>query len=261
MSAPLLLVAGIPVDPYQHVKKPGILVNGWETALLPSRQRRFAEFDRDLCNRLLKVATGHSAGAHILGFSQQRERAEWAHALQGHFRFRWINSDYLAFLPNRLDEFVAAVQAEADFERAWRQQLLPQNRNSPLLLPECAFSPRCCDNLWELASSVAPPGDQRDPTAEIGRVVSVLERFRQFHWDNGGWMDEKNLQFSIGAMHAEPPEERWYWKYSWRVPDRFHYDVTHVRGREFSVRDLEFKTHRVRAGAHINVDCHGRCRG
>jgi len=59
-----------------------------------------------------------------------------------------------------------------------------------------------------------------------------------------------------GPPHTGAPFPRG-WKFSYRLPDGFHYDVKHLEQRRFFIIDAVGMRHPSGAKGYINVDPHG----
>src|SRR5207249_6144647 len=96
-------------------------------------------------------------------------------------------------------------------------------------------------------------------------VGHAVDDFRGRHWlpvPAGGrrWVDSSNRIFDhTGARHGRPPFPRG-WKYSYRIPDGFHFDVTVLDDRAFVLCDALGANHTADAGGYLNVDPHGYVR-
>src|ERR1019366_3085581 len=74
------------------------------------------------------------------------------------------------------------------------------------------------------------------------------------------WIDDRDLIFGReGPRHADAPFPR-EWKFSYRLPDGFHYDVQHLEQRKFSISDVAGIRHASGVKGYINVDPHGYVR-
>jgi hypothetical protein len=197
---------------------------------------------------------------HILGLSVQRNRQDFADRIRPFFRFRWFDHSLLKYL-GRPDpaEFVRGLSSNLAEESEWAARVKPKDINSPLLLPECSFVPerKNCE-LWRHASAYGDSGN-------ISGAEKAIRDFQNTHhrkvnianFSSYKWVDrEDRIYDQDGPRHGLAPFPR-EWKYSYRIESRFHFDVTHVDGRQFVLIDASGMQHRVIAGAHLNVDPHG----
>jgi hypothetical protein len=89
---------------------------------------------------------------------------------------------------------------------------------------------------------------------EFERIYLRKEEYYQ-------WIDDRDLLFGRnGPRHAEAPFPRG-WKFSYRLPDGFHYDIKHLEERKFSITDVAGTLHTTAAKGYINMDPHGYVRG
>lgn len=258
---PFLFVVGIPRGPYSRIKRLQFHIEDWKVVLIPSKQHARAEWAKNDPEEILQRAITNPEGAHVLGFSQVTGRQrDMTLSLKRHLRFRWLSNHLLTLLHTNVDQFVAAIKTEAAFEAAWRKYLRPKDHWSPLLLPQAIFTAKRGTELWEQAAGVSPmPGERA--LRELERVARLADSFKEAHREHGYWIDAKDLKFEIGEHHASPPNELWMWKFSWRVQNGFHYDVSHMKGNEFHITDIWDETrHHIGVNGYINIDCHGRCR-
>ena len=212
---------------------------------------------------VVQSATKKPEGGQVLAFSEERgNRKTWEESLRRHFRFRWLDVSYLPWIPEYLDRFLSYLKDQSEFERAWREEVRPGDVTSPLILPKPCFLTKL-DHLWNDAAAVAPARSQKSGS-ELNAVKALIERFIGSHRPRPAryWCDADGLIFkhdgSRPAGDFDP--ELWNWKLSWRLPDRFHYDVTHDKGHPFDVYDLNGAPHSVRRNGYINIDCFGNCR-
>ncbi|MGO9412654.1 MAG: hypothetical protein ACLQCB_18135, partial [Spirochaetia bacterium] len=143
-------------------------------------------------------------------------------------------------------------------EDFWEERIKPNATSSPTLIPESSFATSRFRDLWTRVESYGDMGSLEGVPGLIDRfTVEVLKQID----DDKAWVDERDLVFSFrGARHAVAPFPR-NWKYSYPIPDGFHYDVKHRNGRGFTIRNINMDHRSFPAGAHINVDPHGEIRG
>lgn len=209
--------------------------------------------------RALTLASEHS-DAHILGFSTQQNRQDFSSQIKSYFRFRWFDHGLLRFLGSPdPSPFVNQLSSDLAEESAWSHRVKPSALDSPLMLPECSFEVvgRHRD-LWRHACSY---GD----TKNIEGAEKALHAFWNFYRrrvdfegvKQSKWIDRGDRIFNEnGERHGIAPFPRG-WKYSYRIEDRFHFDVTCSTGRPFFVCDALGGRTCVHSGAHINLDPHG----
>lgn len=126
---------------------------------------------------------------------------------------------------------------------------------SPLLLPEEQFAAEdSTKDMWGRAYGV---GQRKD---SLGAVAEVVSRFRRHHYHQRGWRDTAALVFNKKAPHGTHGLPTWRRrKFTFALPDGFHFDVAHERGRPFELTSADGirKTYR----RYANIDAYGYARG
>jgi hypothetical protein len=217
------------------------------------------EINQGTVRQACHFADKHSS-PHIFGFSTQQSRSQLAAELARCFRFRWCDQlvrslNYLA-TPNPAP-FLEGLATDLAEEEQWAFRIKPTDMGSPLLLPECSFSVGGGHrNLWRHARSY---GDQ----ANIEGAAKAVREFgraylrKQEHYQ---WIDDRDLIFGRnGPRHAHAPFPRG-WKFSYHLPDGFHYDIKHLEARKFSITDVAGTLHLSVPKGYINIDPHGYVR-
>lgn len=210
--------------------------------------------------KTLETASTQEA-PHVIGISKQGGpvHREIAERIRPYFRFLWLDNHLLSHLPHQVPQFISAFNAVLGQEEVWASEVRPGNDASPLLLPACSFEahPRC-RTLWNLAEQYGEVGN-------IHAAGRALEVFRSEHWrptpsNARGWVDAERRVFDHrGERHGVAPFPRG-WKYSFRIPDGFHFDVTDLDGAEFVLRDVASGRHAIERGGYLNIDPHGHVR-
>ncbi|MDE0029294.1 MAG: hypothetical protein OXU42_07850 [Deltaproteobacteria bacterium] len=151
-------------------------------------------------------------------------------------------------------DFRQAINDILEFEEQWRQHLRP-GPNSPLLLPESAFGARAnVRDTWTRTQDVVVGHDN------IGAVHESICRFVREHKKGSGWIDTHSLHFGRGAPHGGHGMPAWrQQKLGFRLPNGFHFDVRHERGRSFRLSDQDGTRHKF--NTYANMDPHGFMRG
>jgi hypothetical protein len=197
---------------------------------------------------------------HIVGFSDDSDRQRLADQIELYFRFRWFNYEHLKWLtspaPGRFAESLAVTLSE---ELEWAARVKPSGLGSPLLLPETVFKPEGKhQRMWRYARAY---GDMQNVIgAEKAIKAFQLTHHRKVEFQGLSkqrWIDDGDRIFGQdGPWHGVAPYPR-NWKYSYKIEPGFHFDVTHLDGRKFSVQDSTGRTFSVKVGSYINVDPHG----
>jgi hypothetical protein len=259
------LLLGIPSG---HIEKAKSVLSanaamfaGWSVKFVPA-PRKQAEIIPRMVIRAQELAAEHD-DTHVIGFSDQSNRQIAADEIKPFFRFRWFNHGLLKYLSSPdPSPFVNGLAADLREEFEWAARIKPASLASPLLLPECSFVPeRKNRELWRHASAF---GDLRN----IDGAEKALAEFRNTQrrrvafgtFSAYRWVDEHGRVFDgDGERHGTPPFPRG-WKFSYRLEPGFHFDVTHVDGRQFSLNDVHGIINRAPSGAHLNIDPHGYVR-
>ncbi|WP_159085691.1 hypothetical protein [Burkholderia sp. MSMB0856] len=258
---PTALIAGLPAAWMTRVKsslaKCEALPDDWKITYLQGRNSHYpCVSDKDVAQILSRAAEG--GGTHVIGISSKRDREQISRQVLPFFRFRWLDPE--PFEHQQDAEIQNGVVAALTEEDAWRRAVMPTDKNSPLLLPQTCFTTKIAPSIWDEA---AKWGDK-------GQLVSAqkqLNSFKQAHSKRVGgndhpyWVDLSDRKWDYnGAPHGAPPAPRG-WKYSFSIPDGFHFDVTHKGDKEFTFTDCTRKLHSVKGSGWLNVDAHGFVRG
>jgi hypothetical protein len=104
-----------------------------------------------------------------------------------------------------------------------------------IVLPECSFGASGGHkNLWRHARSYGGEANIEGATKAVREFERTYLR-KQEHYQ---WIDDRDLIFGRNAArHADAPFPRG-WKFSCRLPDGFHYDLTNLEKRTFSLTDI-----------------------
>lgn len=261
MTNPRLVIAGLPRGLCQLLSSHQIAIDGWDLRLVPSRNHNQADFDSDVANRALREATSGEHGGHVLAFSTSKGRESFVSDLSRHVRFRWLKPQYLFDARTDIHLFIGAIRGEAKFEQDWRDAVELGDASSALLLPECSFRPIGHGEMWTLCRTAAPASPPVAATRFLDRAKDKIKEFTRVHRPEGVWQDSARIRFDgRGPRHGVAPD-LWDWKFSWKVPPGFHFDVQHADARAFSLMLFGGRRVLVPTRGYRNVDCHGRLRG
>ena len=229
---------------------------GWDLEFVPASGMRAGIGERQV--RHLTELASDCGAAHVLAFSQQdgANKKRVREEIGTYFRLVWMPSSLLSLIGSDIVQFVTAINAYLEQEEEWEDVVMPQDTRSPLLLPERSFNAALvCKGLWTQARAFGDKGN-------IRAAANAITRFQDNHWRRTAagrrcWTDELSLVFDhSGPRHGQAPHPR-EWKYSFRIPDGFHYDVAASDGRGFRLCDVFGLSHSVAAGRHVNMDPHG----
>jgi hypothetical protein len=264
----IALMAGLPSRYLQRVRNvvaAAVQLVGWEFTYVVSQKGP----DLQIRDRKLLYAEAEKYGSlHVLGFSAQRNRDEIAATIRPYFRFRWFDHTVLRALdtpdPAHFITVLASALAE---ELDWAERVKPSSHRDALLLPNVSF---ICSGANSLMWSKAEAYGSTDsvPAAEKAIEAFGQKYYQRIQFQTYGqaprlqykWMDDRRIVFDEnGARHGIAPAPRG-WKYSYRVEDGFHYDVSKQNRVEFKIRDAEGQTHSVPKNGYINLEMHGYVR-
>ena len=250
--SPLAVIAGIPLEAYRRkANKPEF--KHWRVRVVPSNHPSKAKLN-EIWARVVKAAEDETeSGTHlILSHSRDSDRPKFQAEVEMWCRVVW--------LPHRVarnyaaSDFDDTIERMLSFETLWRGSIRP-TLDSPLLLPEKAFSAhKSVAAMWHRARRVMEDKDK------ITAVEQLIRRFRKHHHRETAWMDAGSLKFDRGAAHGGhhlPPSRRA--KLTFRLPEGFHFDVSHQSNKPFSVRDQAGVARTFRR--YANICPHGYFRG
>jgi hypothetical protein len=230
----------------------------WSIRYIPAPKKEI-EILKAMVKQALDIAARQN-DSHVLGFSAQKNRRDIENLIAPYFRFRWFDHGLLKHLrsPDPAP-FVNCLLSTLAEESEWAARVKPTDLSSPLLLPECSFEPEHEHrDLWRNAGAY---GDLQNVTG----AERAIRSFQNTHHRKVGfrtfsaykWVDRRDRIFDQdGERHGIAPFPR-DWKYSYRIEPGFHFDVTHLDGRQFTLTDVSGGHYAASSGAHLNVDSHG----
>ncbi len=233
-------------------------VAGWTAVTMFGKANGQSQIGREQVDELMRLAEERD-GAHIFGVSAVKDRREIEDLVRPHFRFRWFDPAPVN-LVGRGDEtsLLAALAAALAEEDYWLTNVKPSSSASPLALPPIFSCQRDLADTWRLAESYNNRGHLETAAKRIAKFTNAHRRrvdgFKNTPWNaEDGWIWDDD-----GARHGNP-EFPMDWKYSLRLPDGFHFDVSpKAKGKTYFADRFggrhSFKT-------HVNVTAHGTVRG
>jgi hypothetical protein len=259
---PTAIISGLPLDIDRRVQKVVSDVSpfppNWTATWLRSNGRTPGLAPSQV-DEVLEVAS-QSESSHILIF-QGRSKAEERSVFDGlipFFRVRWLEQTLLKLIPHNTGRFFEEVNSVLAEELQWNETVKPSELSCCLLLPQCAFAAdKAVRHVWTAATE---RGAER-----IKLAARVSAEFRARHWlpSKAGarvWIDAEGRIFDHrGVRHGLAPFPRG-WKFSYKIANGFHFDVTSMDARAFGLLGSNLKTHTALAGAHVNIDPHGYVR-
>lgn len=211
--------------------------------------------------KLACITASESPESHIVGITATGGNLNEPvrQHIKPFFRFRWFEGKFLSMIYKPDKELILKILEIIQEEEYWRHNIKPNNVHHPLLLPKDSFNSQCkCKLLWEICDAYGDINNMRD----AARKIKIFTNTYQHRMNDGGrgWKDTNNLLFDPnGPQHANATD--WHrWKYSFQLPDGFHYDVNHERKQAFQIRDAKGIMHPAPAGHHLNIDPHGHIR-
>lgn len=234
--------------------------NGWSWDLFPSEKRTESTILAKQVDGLCRLAESHG-GAHIFAVSSDRERKQIEDQIRRHFRFRWLDSKAVGetgrgeFAP--LIEALSAATAEETF---WADNVKPSDSASPLVLPEIFLAKRELTGIWRLSESYNNQG-------HLAAAVDLIQRFVREHrhridnYANTPWLDDNSWIWNDDGPRHGTPDFPGDWRYSYRLPDGFHFDVEPHRKKKSFFTDAGGRRHQLPPKGYLNVTAHGQIRG
>lgn len=259
---PTVIIFGLPKSQADRIKgelkKSGQRwPDGWAVHFAPPTGAKDQIREADI-RATLESARRIEDSAHIFGITNQgggRKQEIAAHFVP-YFRFRWLPGQWLALPYPSPEEFIARIAETLTDEDEWKRDVQPKDISAALLLPECAFSSKLSD-LWDLATKY---GDGCNAGCARRKVEFERVHYKPHtsgkHAKDYFWTDDDLRIFDhTQAQHGEAPALR-QWKFSFKLPDGFHYDVRHAIGRKFTVTGATRKE-TIEVGGYVNLDSYG----
>lgn len=252
--------SGLPLNAYRKLKSD---FETWAESLSPEVRSRacpsLSEHTPNISGDLKNIERNAADGyVHIALFPCRK----WEQVAE---RFRFDCRVALLDLPGNMHEIdwpavEAALASFLDFEKRWCQSILPQNVNHPLLLPPPSFEPdSAVRNYWR-SCDVYRKNERLTAANNALQTVFSLHR-KVAEGSAKWWQDARGRCFRVDpARHGRTPAERAgaeRFRFCFKVPSGFHFDVDHHRGQAFLLYDWSGKAHNVR---RANVDPWGSIR-
>lgn len=263
---PTFILAGYQQSLANHVRsalqKGQARLRGWNYQLLPGLDKTRAEISTRQVDQLLTLADKHD-GAHIFGVDGYSDRVVIQRKLAEHFRFRWIQLQLVTETGRGvINPLLDALEQAIVEEDYWRGSVMPSDSASPLILPKIFKANRSVETLWRLSESYNNLGHLEAATKMITRFTRE-HRHRVQSGSNSPWLCDDDWEWEDdGPRHGQPefPDD---WKYSYRLPDGFHYDVSpHNNKNKTHFKDKNGRSHALPSKKnYVNVTAHGEIRG
>jgi hypothetical protein len=257
------ILAGYQRSLAQHIKRAleqgKERFGGWAYVLLPSEKSKEASISLRQVDELQRLAEANG-GAHVYAVSSDRDRQQVEDRIRPYFRFRWIPTPVFGLTGKGevapLIETLTAATAEDEY---WLEHVKPKDSASPLALPQIFVTTRELAEMWRLSVSYNNEG-------HLQAAAVLIERFTKEHrkrldgFLNTPWLsDDAWIWDDGGERHGDPdfPKD---WKYSLRLPNGFHFDVSPQNTKnKTSFTDRHGTRHTFRK--YLNITAHGEVRG
>lgn len=240
-------------------------LGGWDSLTFHSRFPNQSVLEITQVAKVLDAA-GKYSGGHVFGVSTDRDRVTVERHIRPHFRFRWISHSAIALTGQRdFGPLIAELEQAVVEEQAWIDNVKPQSTASPLVLPGKLFKAKGeFANLWTRCEAY---GDINAIRAAGVLVEKFTAEFRKSIASNKDektpWVDLDDWVWKDdGEQHGAAifPKN---WKYSWEVPEKFHFDVMPKNTRtKTHFIDVNGVLHKLpKASKYMNITVHGEVRG
>ena len=256
---PLAILAGIPERLARSIRPNTIqplIRTEWQLVVVASKVAGTRSVNITLLRSTLEKVLHESPNVLCFHVADNAQRAVLSTDFLPFFRFVWLDRTWLAQLPYEREVFFGNINRVLAIEEKWLESVRPTDVRSPLMLPEQSFSTEIgLKEMWDSASRAADKG-------HIDSTAITMDRFRRHHFGDTRrgyrtWIDMEDRVFDHrGPRHGKAPFPRCC-KYSFVIPDGFHFDVTSMHGRDFNVRDWRGLVHSTNIGVNINTDPHG----
>jgi hypothetical protein len=233
---------------------------GWNFQLFPGESSKESSISARQVDNLLQMACGES-GAHIFGLSTERTRGEIEEKISPYFRFRWLETNCIGDVGRgSVEDFLARIKEALEEEDIWLCHVKPDDFSSPLILPEMFSAKGECSKIWRLSRSYGNHGHLMAASEMIKRFTRGYRR-RVDGYLNTPWLDERKWIWNDeGPRHGIPAFPK-NWKYSYRLPDGFHFDVSPQNNQNAVFFDTQRRPHRFSKKGYLNITVHGEVRG
>ncbi|MHB1699592.1 MAG: hypothetical protein ACYCSN_05550 [Acidobacteriaceae bacterium] len=211
-------------------------------------------------------AAGTNDGGHVFGVSTDRKRVQVERQIRPYFRFRWVSHSAIALTGQReFEPLIAELEQAVAEEQVWIDNVKPQSTASPLALPGKLFKAKGnFANLWDRCEAYGDIEAIRAAGVMVGKFTTTFRKSIGSNKDEKTpWLDDDDwIWKDDGEQHGAAifPKN---WKYSWEVPEKFHFDVmpkTPKRKKHFI--DVNGVSHKLpKESKYMNITVHGEVRG
>jgi hypothetical protein len=237
-------------------------LDDWELKVIAGSDRNSAGIGARQLDSIMEQAAD-AGGSHVFGVTDQRDGVSVARQIKVYFRFRWLTAANVHAISRDSTPFMNELRTVLTEESAWRARVMPTSKQSALILPQGVF--RCggeASQVWRLAERYNENVEFYSVVAE--HLIRFSQQYRRrdravtgHHVAGWQWVDDaRRVWRDDGPFHGIAPFPR-DWKYSYRLPDGFHFDVGHEQRAPFSLNDCHGNAHQAKADGRLNIDAHG----
>jgi hypothetical protein len=252
-----LQVVGIPLSAYRRLRPD---LARWAAMLEPEARIRFAPSNHERApiigdRELHQIDANIQDGFSHIAVMASKSASTVASRYQYDCRVAFVAGLEGEAADLSVGDLTAALEAILRYEIRWKDVVGPgDGNNHPLLLPPSSFVPYA--EVWDFWHNC----DCYRETIRIDGANTVLQKVRARHRRSRAgvgtvWIDDGDRQFVIDpsrhGLAADGREGRRLFRFAHDVPADFHYDVSHVRGRPFRIRDRH-GTQTTVARANVN---------
>ncbi len=232
----------------------------WRFVLLPGHDHKAHSISVKRSQEIMETAKQHD-GVHIFGLAN-RSQHEADHLIRPFFRLRWLPSlPFIELSQGKEGTLIAVLGAAIEEEDYWAENVQPKSFSCPLVLPTNFRAFKGLQEMWRLSESF-------NNFANLETAASIIKKFTREHRQNVDafkdkktpWVDDESwIWDDNGDRHGEPvfPEN---WKYSLKLLDGFHFDVSSNKKSKRNFHDASNRAHALPKG-YLNVTPHGQVRG
>lgn len=239
-------------------------LHGWEACQLHSRLQNQSILEASQVAQVLEEAQRLN-GAHVFGVSVSRTRVEIARSIKSYFRFRWIDPTAIGqTAQGHFEPLIEELERAILEEDVWVEHVKPSDPASPLALPNGLFKTKGeFSNLWARCEGYGDVEAIRATGTLIHKFTTTYRKTVDTRNEKTPWLDEDDWVWKDGGEeHGKAPFPK-NWKYSWSVPERFHFDVMPKKPKAKTYfMDINGVQHKLpKESKYMNVTVHGEVRG
>jgi hypothetical protein len=257
------ILAGYQRSLAQHVKRAlereKDRFGSWAYVLFPSEKSKEPSISLSQVDEIQRLAAANG-GAHVYAVSSDRERQQIEHRISPYFRFRWLPTRVVGLTgKGEVEPLIETLTAATTEDEYWLEHVKPKDSASPLILPQIFVTTRPLSEMWRLSLSYNNEG-------HLQAAATLIDRFTKEHrkrvdrFDNTPWLSADEWIWDDGGERHGDPDFPNDWKYSFRLPNGFHFDVSPLNKKnKTSFPDLHGTRHSF--NQYLNITAHGEVRG